>query len=243
VSSWFTIARLLPDMLSLNGSGAQAELVAMSLRKMGHNVSLIDVNQVAEATGTVDLVCVGSGSGSTLRPAATQLLSLARNLTAWHREGAWFFSVGTGWDLLGTHIATVEGDTLPGAGIYPSFADHTGGRFRGEVSGRDYADRPFAGYINQVGTTVLQDGAKPLGHVTSSAAPHPGPEGILATRAMGTRLGGPALALNPHWLNDLVVGLLTQRGLLPAPTDFHQRIDQVATRARGLIEARLRSQG
>lgn len=239
MSSSFTIVRLLPGLLGLNGSAANAEIVARSLRELGHTVRIIDVENPSEVDTTVDLVCVGSGSGSQLRPAATQLLALASNLQEWKRKGAWFCAVGSGWDLLGHHVTLAEGETIPGAGIFPSSADLTTARFFGEVCGVDHRGRPSAGYINQVGTATLDEGVEPLLHIQRGAQGRSRTDGLIAPGLMATRLGGPALALNPHWTDGIVSALLASRKQSFEPQDFHRRVASAATHARGKIEQRL----
>jgi len=239
MSSWFTIARVLPTHLGINGSGANAEIVAVALRRLGHHVALLDVDTPSDLVSTVDLVCIGSGSGSTLRPAATDMMGLLSAFTQWKNEGAWFFGVGTGWDLLGQTLTLADGTDLPGAGIFPSVADHRTGRFSGEITGTDYQGRSSAGYVNQVGTTELSGEVEPLMTVHSASADYPAAEGLVGPSMMATKLGGPALALNPHWLEDIVRGLLQARGLSYSPQDFQSRVNHAAEQARMAIEARL----
>ncbi len=239
MTSWFTIARVLPAMLGVNGSAASAEIVGTALRRMGHEVSIIDIHSPGDVVRTVDFVAVGSGSGSSTGPAATELMGLVPALRSWQDQGAWFFAVGTGWDLLGHHVVVASGDVIPGVGVFPSSADHQSGRFSGEVSGLDYKSRETAGYINQVGHSTLDDGVQALWNIDKAAGEYPVAEGLVAGPLMATRLGGPALSLNPHWVDDIVAGMLTARGLAPLATDFHERVDGLAARARGAINARL----
>jgi CobQ-like glutamine amidotransferase family enzyme len=239
MTQWFTIARVLPRMLGVNGSSAGAEIVASALRQMGHEVSLLDVHDPGDVVRTVDFVAVGSGSGSTTAPAATELMGLVPALRSWHDQGAWFFAVGTGWDLLGHHLITGSGERIPGVGIFPSSADHQSGRFSGEASGTDYKSRQCAGYINQVGSSVLDDGVQALWNIDNASSQYPAAEGLVSGALMATRLGGPALSLNPHWCDDIVTGMLSARGLSVKPTDFHQRVESLASSARGAIDERL----
>ena len=158
MTQWFTIARVLPERLGLNGSSASAEIVAMTLRQMGHEVSIVDIHGPQDAPGTVDIVTVGSGSTSQISPAATELIGLVRLFQSWKQSGAYWIALGLGWDLLGEALITAGGDAVPGAGVFPSRADHRTGRFAGEVHGLDYRGRESAGYINQVGTTEILEG-------------------------------------------------------------------------------------
>lgn len=239
MTSWFTIVRILPDMLSVNGSAAGAEIIAKTLRVMGHEVSILDVSSPHEVTSTVDLVSVGSGSGSSVAPAASAMIGLVPALVSWRDQGALFFAVGTGWDLLGRQLTSASGEIIPGAGIYPSTADHRTGRFAGEVAGTDYRGRPVAGYINQVGSSTLDEGVSALWTIESVVKDYPVAEGILSGALRGTRLGGPALALNPHWSDDIVQEMLHARGLEPIATDFHSRVSDAAAQARAQISRRL----
>jgi CobQ-like glutamine amidotransferase family enzyme len=239
MTSWFTIARVLPSMLGVNGSGAAAEIVGAALGHMGHEVAIIDVHGPSDVVRTVDFVSVGSGSGSSTGPAATELMGLVPALRSWQDQGAWFFAVGTGWDLLGHHLVAEAGDVIPGVGVFPSSADYRLGRFSGEVSGLDYKSRETAGYINQVGRSTLDDGVQALWSIDTASGDYPAAEGLISGTLMATRLGGPALSLNPHWVDDIVTGMLTARGLAPVATDFHERVVDLAERARSSINARL----
>lgn len=106
MTQWFSIARVLPERLSLNGSSASAEILAATLRHMGHEVSIVDVHGPEDAPGTVDIVTVGSGSTSQIAPAATDLISLVRVFQSWKASGSAWVAVGTGWDLLGEALIT-----------------------------------------------------------------------------------------------------------------------------------------
>jgi CobQ-like glutamine amidotransferase family enzyme len=239
VSSWFTIARLLPQTLGINGSSQNALILEKTLSNMGHQVSVVDINDPADLVSTVDVVCVGSGSGSSVKPAATQLIGLVRALTEWRNAGAYFFAVGVGWDLLGSHLVLSHDETLPGVGIFPSHATHEVPRFAGEVSGIDYQGRPSAGYVNQVGASTLDSGVSPLVSITRSAKPWEGHEGLVSDGLMATRLGGPALSLNPHWALDIAQSMMASRGQTAHPTAFHDRVERLAISARALIDQRL----
>lgn len=239
MTQWFTIARVLPQRLSLNGSAASAEILAVTLREMGHEVSLVDIHGPGDAPSTVDIVTVGSGSTSQLAPAATELLSLVRVFQHWKNEGAHWIGIGMGWDLLGESLVTAEGTTIPGAGVFPSRADYRARRFSGEVWGTDHQGRQSAGYINHVGRSELLDGAAPLMTLEDPPEGWSPQEGLRAERLFATHLGGPALALNPHWALDIAAEVLASRGLKAEPGDFHKRVTEGASRARAHIISRL----
>jgi CobQ-like glutamine amidotransferase family enzyme len=240
------IARLLPELLSINGSSANAEILAATLDRMGHPVRRVDVTSQTDAAVTPDIVCVGSGSTSALQPALTALVPLTAALRGWVEGGAAFFAVGMGWDLLGRDMTVADSRVLPGIGLYPSSSDYRTGRFAGEVGGTDYRGREIAGYINQVGTSTLHDG-EPLMTITHCKNPIDSREGIVRGKLFGTKLGGPALSVNPDVRDDVLDTVLATRGLgqvadcsTPDFIDFHARVDEVATKAREKILSRLR---
>jgi hypothetical protein len=237
--SAFTLVRLLPLSLGLNGSAANAEILALSLEHSGHDAHIVDVHRVGDAPAEVDAVCVGSGSASSMRPAAAQLIPLLGLVNLWRAQGAFFLAVGTGWDLLGVSVTTPEGEVLPGAGIFPSEADHQSTRFSGEVAGVDFRGRPSAGYVNQVGAVTLHEGGKSLMRVEGPQSGYPREEGLIARGLLGTRLGGPALALNPHWCDDISQNVLEKRGESRHTAEFHNRVANAAAQARTGIERRL----
>ena len=239
MTQWFTIARVLPERLGLNGSSASAEILATTLRQMGHEASIVDIHGPTDAPSTVDLVTVGGGSTSHIAPAATELIGLVRLFQNWKQSGAHWVAIGMGWDLLGEALITAVGDAVPGAGVFPSRADHRAGRFSGEVRGVDYLGRESAGYINQVGSTELMDDQSPLWTLEDAPGGWPVTEGIRSQHLFATRLGGPALALNPHWAMDIATDVLAARGLAPEMGDFHRRVEAAASQARQRIIGRL----
>lgn len=239
MTQWFTIARIVPERLGLNGTTASAEILAMTLRHSGHEVSIVDIHGPADAPSTVDIVTIGSGSTSQIAPAATELISLVRLFQAWKQSGSHWVAIGLGWDLLGESLLTEQGDTVPGAGIFPSRANHQRGRFSGEVQGLDYRGRHSAGYINQLGSTELLEGVEPLLSLENPPEGWPTSEGLRGDRLFATRLGGPALALNPHWAHDIVTEVLASRGLSPDMGSPQDRIELAAGHTRKLIAQRL----
>jgi CobQ-like glutamine amidotransferase family enzyme len=239
MTSAIVIARILPDILGINGSAANAEILAVTLGRMGIPATVVDVAGGGDQAITPDVVCVGSGSTSGLRPALTALVPLAKTLTDWAKAGVCFLAVGMGWDVLGRDITLADGQVLPGVGLYPSSADYTSGRYSGEVCGVDYRGRETSGYINQVGSSSRHDGSALL-TVTHFATAHPPEEGIVFGQLYGTRLGGPVLSLNPHLRDDIIEHVAARRGLLlPEPGDFHTRTHSLAAIARQAIALRL----
>jgi CobQ-like glutamine amidotransferase family enzyme len=239
------VARLLPDLLGINGSAGNADIFVATLTRMGHHVVIVDVNQVGDCPHPPDVVVVGSGSTSALHPALTALIPLASVLNAWAEAGVPFVAVGMGWDVLGQDIVDAQGTTIPGVGVFATSADYRPGRFSGEVAGSDYRGRPLAGYINQVGTSTRHRG-EPLATITQSAKPIDREEGVVDGHLLGTKLGGPVMSLNPSLRDDVLDIILTRSNqdlvadcTHPGFTEFHTRVDSLAARAKAGIVQRL----
>jgi CobQ-like glutamine amidotransferase family enzyme len=239
------VARLLPDLLGINGSAGNADILAATLTRMGHHVVTVDVNQVGDCPHPPDVVVVGSGSTSVLHPALTALIPLASALNAWAKAGVPFVAVGMGWDVLGQDIVDSQGNTIPGVGVFATSADYRPGRFSGEVAGSDYRGRPLAGYINQVGTSTRRRGT-PLATLTQSAKPIALEEGVSDRHLFGTRLGGPVMSLNPALRDDVIDIILSRRNqdlaadcTHPGFTEFRTRVDFLAARARAGVVSRI----
>jgi CobQ-like glutamine amidotransferase family enzyme len=241
VKPTITIARLLPDMLGLNGSTGNSLVLQQLMDRMGLVVSVVDVNGPEDAVPDVDIVCVGSGSGSSVTPAAGKLLSLVTLLNQWQQNGAYFFAVGVGWDLLGKHIVLPNGETLPGVGIFPSVADHRIGRFSGEVYGPDYRGRQTAGYVNQVGSHTLEGDVQPLLTVERSTHSWQVTDGLVGRNMMATKLGGPLLSLNPHVALDIIESVAVRRSLETPRSEFLERVESLSSEARRLIVDKLQA--
>lgn len=245
MTSSFLVARLLPSLLGINGSSGNAEILASTLIRMGHRVQTVDVNQVGDCPQQPDVLVVGSGSSSALRPALTALVPLASNLHTWVDAGLPVVAVGMGWDVLGEKITAAEGDTVPGVGLFGTSADYHTSRYSGEVSGVDYRQRPVAGYINSIGATTLHRG-EPLITITRSAKPIDSAEGVVDQHLLGTKLGGPVMSLNPGLRDDVVDIMLARRGEgsvadcdHPGFAEFYSRVERLASHARAGIVSRL----
>lgn len=241
----FVIAKLLPDLLGINGSTGNAEILAATLTRMGYPSTTVEVNRVGDCPQPPDIVVVGSGSSSSLRPALTAAVPLASTLHQWAGSGAAFLAVGMGWDVLGTQLTLASGEVVPGVGVFDTSSDYRVGRYSGEVSGVDYRGRPIAGYINNLGRTTVHRGTT-LMTITHSAKPIESDEGVVDNHLVGTKLGGPVLSLNPSLRDEILDVVLARRGEgsvadcdQPGFSEFHSRVERLAAHARAGIIARV----
>jgi len=99
----FTIARLVPEILGLNGSSQNASLIASYLKHAGHEVTIIDVHSLETAPLRVDAVCVGMGLllVSARQPPHSSRWCAFLNCGANMAPGWWQWEpVGTFWGTL-----------------------------------------------------------------------------------------------------------------------------------------------
>jgi len=83
------------------------------------------------------------------------------------------------------------------------------------------------------------EGVEPLLSLQNPPEGWPHSEGLRGDRLFATRLGGPALALNPHWAQDIVSDVLASRGLSLEIGPPQGRIELAARRTREQIAKRL----
>lgn len=241
-----SLLRLLPNLLSLNGSLGNAEVLATRLRWWGMSVDIQDANPGDTLPAKrPDIVVLGHGTSSTLAPAAAALAKWSVALRSVVEDGAVVCGFGLGGDLLGESVSDLEGQGHAGLGITDGRADLAGARASTEVAGEDYLGREVAGYLNDA--TIRQHTSfRPMVRLASPVPPtwrgvtgEQG-EGIVAERVWATALSGPVLSLNPQIADDIITRILEGAGQgVPEPTDLHRLVDQAAARARQRIRARL----
>jgi len=133
------------------------------------------------------------------------------------QDGAVLLSVCGGYQLLGRSYTTVDGQELPGAGLFdvrsvPGPRRHIGNVL---VESRIDGDLPqtLVGFENHSGRTYLGPDVRPLGKVVVGAGNNgeDGFEGAVYRGAIGCYLHGSLLPKNP-WLADrLLASALAHR--------------------------------
>jgi len=241
-----TIVRLLPEVLGLNGSLGNAEVLAQRLRWWNFEVQVRDCHSADVLGERPDIVVLGHGTSSMLTPAADALEAWADTLRDWHQQGTHFFGAGLGGDLLGESVALdASTPARVGLGFTPVRTTLRGVRASLEVSGMDFMGRNVAGYLNDAAVRDA-NGADPLmtflpvakedwaGNTGENA------EGVRGDRVWATAISGPFLAMNPSIADDIVRSVLEQKDhVLPHATSAHDTVDESAERARTWIRSRL----
>ena len=151
-----------------------------------------------------------------------------------------------GYQLLGTTYTTVDGQELPGAGLFAVRSVPGPRRHIGNVlveTDLDGQRRTLVGFENHSGRTYLAAGVQPLGRTIVGAGNNgeDGTEGSVFRGAIGCYLHGSLLPKNP-WLADRLLrdALAHRHG---APVTLEPLDDRLEEDAHTAVAARIRSAG
>ncbi len=134
-------------------------------------------------------------------------------------SGAIVLAVCGGYQLLGHHYQTAEGQRFPGIGLIDVRTEAGKRRFIGDVVVDsdiiDLVPATLVGFENHSGRTFLGPGAMPMGRVRMGFGNNgrDGTEGCLQGGVVGTYLHGSLLPKNPHLADHLIRSALRRRGV------------------------------
>lgn len=229
------ILHLYPRELGINGDAGNVLALAERARWRGVEAEVVTHTPGAELPASVDLVHIGSGPLSAQRAVHEDVLRISARLRDWRDAGIPLLAIAGGWQLLGREFVTPEGETLAGAGVFPSRAVLGRERHVGEVVVRTTETGTLAGFENHSARTELE-GGEPLGRLVSGTGNDGATEGVTVGAAIGTHLHGPVLPMNPV-LADRMLAAALRAELQPVPQT--ERVDRYATNARRAIADRL----
>jgi CobQ-like glutamine amidotransferase family enzyme len=161
-------------------------------------------------------------------------------------DGAALLSVCGGYQLLGQSYTTVDGQELPGAGLFDVRSVPGSKRHIGNVlieTDLDGQARTLVGFENHSGRTYLSRGVQPLGRPVVGAGNNgeDGTEGAVYRNAIGCYLHGSLLPKNP-WLADwLLAAALRHR--TGEPVSLMPLDDRLEEQAHQSVAARIRGAG
>jgi CobQ-like glutamine amidotransferase family enzyme len=161
-------------------------------------------------------------------------------------DGAALLSVCGGYQLLGQTYTTVDGQQLPGAGLFDVRSVPGPRRHIGNVlieTDLDGQTRTLVGFENHSGRTYLGTSVKPLGKAIVGAGNNgeDGTEGAVYKGAIGCYLHGSLLPKNP-WLADRLLSQALRRRIGEA-VDLQPLDDRMEEEAHAAVAARIRRGG
>jgi CobQ-like glutamine amidotransferase family enzyme len=157
--------------------------------------------------------------------------------------GAALLSVCGGYQLLGRSYTTVDGQELPGAGLFDVRSIPGPRRHIGNVLVETHLDglrRTLVGFENHSGRTYLGSGVQPLGRTLVGAGNNgeDGTEGAVYRNAYGCYLHGSLLPKNA-WLADRLLAAAGRRRY-GAAFELEPLDDELERAAHAAVAARTR---
>ncbi len=242
------LAHLYPKLMNIYGDRGNILCLERRCRERGLEFEVTELG-AEEKLGPkeYDLIFIGGAQDREQRRVAEDLMKVkGKPLREAAAKGVVILAVCGGYQLLGRHYRTAEGDELPGVGVFGLWTEHPGPgakRFIGNVV-VEWRGGTLVGFENHGGRTHLDEGVEPLGHVVTGFGNNgdDGGEGAVCGNAYGTSLHGSLLPKNPRFADHLIETALRRRhkDLEMAPLDdrveekAHAAAVRLATR-RGII--------
>lgn len=242
------LVHLYPDLMSVYGDRGNVLALVRRAEWRGipvqvHELSLGDEFDPSE----VDLVFFGGGQDREQAVVSPDFLrQKGAAVCEAVEDGAALLSVCGGYQLLGKSYTTVDGQELPGAGLFDVRSVPGPRRHIGNVlisTQLDGVSRTLVGFENHSGRTYLGSGATPLGRTIVGAGNNgeDGTEGCVVRGAIGCYLHGSLLPKNP-WLADrLLAQALRHRTGQEAP--LAPLDDRLEEEAHETVASRIRAKG
>jgi CobQ-like glutamine amidotransferase family enzyme len=236
------VGHLYPDYLNIYADRGNIAVLARRALWRGHELEVrsVSVGEPVRA-GEHDLLYVGGGQDREQALVAHDLVGKAEGVLEAVGAGAALLAVCGGYQLLGRSYRDLQGEDLPGVGLFPFDTVAVETRMIGDVLLECELEpgdhRTLAGFENHAGRTRLDPGAEPLGRVVAGFGNdgESGWEGCRVGRAVGTYLHGPLLPRNPWFADWLLSQALAHRlgeppALGPLPDELELQAHAVSAR-------------
>ena len=242
------LIHLYPDLMSVYGD--RGNVLALVRRAEWRGID-VEVNQLSVGDeldpSAADLIFFGGGQDREQEVVSPDFLrQKGEAVRQAVEDGAALLSVCGGYQLLGQSYTTVDGQELPGAGLFDVRSVPGPKRHIGNVLIETFLDgqpRTLVGFENHSGRTYLGKGVEPLGRAVVGAGNNgeDHTEGAIYQGAIGCYLHGSLLPKNP-WLADrlLMAALQRRRG---EPVELAPLDDRLEDEAHRAVAARIRGAG
>jgi lipid II isoglutaminyl synthase (glutamine-hydrolysing) len=233
------LVHLYPDLMSVYGDRGNVLTLVRRAEWRGIPITVQEAS-VGDTLdpAAVDLVFFGGGQDREQAVVSPDFLAQKGPAVCDAvQDGAALLSVCGGYQLLGSSYTTVDGQELPGAGLFdvrsvPGPRRHIGNVLIETKLGGE--PRTLVGFENHSGRTYLGRAVQPLGHVVVGAGNNgeDGTEGAVYRGAVGCYLHGSLLPKNP-WLADrlLTQALAHRLGAEVTLDPLDDRLEEEAHRA------------
>jgi CobQ-like glutamine amidotransferase family enzyme len=242
------LIHLYPDLMSVYGDRGNVLALVRRAEWRGIDVEVTQLSVGDELDPSeADLIFFGGGQDREQEVVSPDFLrQKGEAVRQAVEDGAALLSVCGGYQLLGQSYTTVDGQELPGAGLFDVRSVPGPKRHIGNVLIETFLDgqpRTLVGFENHSGRTYLGKGVEPLGRAVVGAGNNgeDHTEGAIYKGAIGCYLHGSLLPKNP-WLADrlLVAALQHRRG---EPVELAPLDDRLEDEAHLAVAARIRGAG
>lgn len=206
------VVSLYPRDMNIYGDTGNVLVVAKRLWLYGYQPVVHYVNQGDAWPEHVDIILGGGGQDSGQKKIQDDLMVRAPQLRQMADEGVPMLVICGLYQLFGNFFRTIDGDEIPGIGIFDAETLGKTARLIGNlVANSDYGT--LVGYENHSGQTFLHGQTKALGHVTSGEGNNAEDEteGAQKNNVIGTYMHGSVLPKNPKLADFLVMKAVEHR--------------------------------
>ena len=201
-----TIVHLYPVEMNIYGDRGNVLTLVRRLqwRGLGAKVDEVKVGEHYDFS-KADIIFAGGGQDRGQVVVGQDLLQRKESLLAAAADGVVMLTVCGTYQLFGRSFLTLEGQEIPGIGLFKASTQGSTVRMIGNIIVESKFGR-LVGFENHSGQTTLEAGQESLGQVIKGFGNNStsGEEGTVYNNAFGTYLHGPVLPKNPHFADELV---------------------------------------
>jgi len=226
-----TVYHYFPDKLNLYGDRGNIISLQKRCEWRGIDLKVVELKQAKDAPiSKADIVFIGGGSDREQSLCTDDLFAIKQDFKSMIEDGVSCLTICGGYQFLGDHYITLEGDKLEGLGILDFYTVSKQPRLIGNLLINSSRFGQIVGFENHGGRTyhsydTLGDVVVGNGNNDKDKK-----EGLLYKNLIGTYLHGPILPKNPA-IADFLIGQALERkygsGTLEAiPDDLERKTNQ-----------------
>lgn len=210
------ICHLYPDLLNSYGDLGNILILKHRALARGIKVNIVNISLNDKFDkDTYDIVFFGGGQDFEQSIVSKDLIAHKREkIQSYIEEGKVFLGICGGYQLLGQHYTTAEGEKLDGLKILDLYTEASDTRFIGNtVIFNEELNETYVGFENHSGRTYIGNGLKPIGKCIAGYGNNgsDGFEGCIYKNTYGTYFHGCLLSKNPEIADRLLTLALNNK--------------------------------
>lgn len=205
-----TILHLYPQELNIYGDYGNVLTLVRRLEWRGYEPEVRQLGVGGNASiKSADIIFGGGGQDRGQVTVGQDLLHHADELHAAAEAGVPMLTICGTYQLFGRGFTTLEGQEIPGIGIFKARTIGSTMRMIGNVTIQTQFGK-LVGFENHSGRTLLEPAQEPFGAVVTGYGNdgRSGREGAVHNNVYGTYLHGPVLPKNPAFADGLILAAL-----------------------------------